>query len=99
MGIGLPVDKNILNARIGNLCWEIRRDLDDSARIATVLAAMSDSDLTALGFTGDTNSGDIKDLRGAVAALKKTHDLFYGLDTQPAAVNLSPYTDKLTGLQ
>lgn len=99
MSIGLPVDKNILNSRIGNLCWEIRRDLDDSARLAAVLAEMQDSDLTALGFAGDSASGDIKDLRGAAAALKKLHDLFYGLDTQPAAVNLAPYTDKLTGLQ
>jgi hypothetical protein len=94
MGVGFPINKTTIDARLGSLVIQIRDGLEDAERINDVLTGIPDADLTAQGYTLD----DVATLKSAVSALAALSRVADGRQSQAQANDFLFFPRRLTGL-
>ena len=97
MSVGLPVDKNVLDARMGNLAWEIRSKLAEARLVKAWLDGKSDAELKAAPFSYAQDEVDTA--RAAYTALDKLALIATAQATQVSVDDFFFHARKLTGLQ
>lgn len=94
MAVGLPLNKPILDSRVGFLTVTLKTTLEGCATLKNVLDAMPDTDLTDMGYSAD----DIYVMRGLSAALAKLRNVAHGQDTQAEASDFFFFASRVTAL-
>lgn len=94
MSVGYPLNKQVIDSRVGYLTKTLDDTLDGFATLKTTLDRLQDSDLTGMGYTAD----DITVLRGIAAAMAKLRQVAHGQDTQSPASDYFYYGPKVTAL-
>lgn len=97
MSVGLPVDKNILDARAGNLAWELREKLDEVRTVKAWLDGKPDEELEAAPF--NYSPTEVATLKSAFTDLDKLARIANGEADQDEANDFFFWADRLTGLQ
>ena len=95
MSVGLPVDKNVIDNRVGNLAWQLRDQLNAVRRVKAFLDARTVQDLQALGYS-ETEANVLK---SAFTDLDKLARVADGDEVQEQANDFFFWASKLTGLQ
>lgn len=97
MSVGLPVDKNVLDARVGNLAWQIRDLLTQAQVVKAWLDATPDATLQAAPYS--YTAGEVATIKSAFADLNTLALVSKGQATLTPARDLFAFAGKLTGLQ
>lgn len=98
MTVGYPLNKQILDTRLGFLTKTLDDTLEGFVVLKTVLDGMTDAQLedSAAGFGYSTD--DLTVLRGIAAAMAKLRNIAHGQDTQAAASDFFFFAPKVTAL-
>lgn len=95
MSVGLAIDKNVIDSRVGNLVWQLRDQLSAVQRVQEWLSTKTDQELIDMGYS----AGEVAILKSAFVDLSKLVNIANGQDTQSSANDFFFWADKLTGLQ
>ncbi len=95
MSAGFPVNKSIMDSRVGSITVALRDTLADAVKQKGTLDDMTDADIEALGYTAE----DVNVLRSAFTDLAKLSDVAHAKATQAAANDFFFWANKLVGLQ
>jgi hypothetical protein len=97
MSVGLPVDKNVLDSRVGNLAWQLRETLSQVQTVKTWLDGKTDQELQAAPY--GYSPTEVATMKSAFTDLDKLARIANGQGTQADANDFFFWADKLTGLQ
>lgn len=95
MAVGYPLNKAVIDARLGYLTVTLRDILDDWATLKAQTDSLQDSDLTGLGYS----AGDITAIRGIAAAMSTLRSVAHGQATQSPASDFFFFATKVTGVE
>jgi|SRR6185369_10986907 len=91
MSIGYPFTKADLDNRMGGMVVNLRDAFNAIALFKTSLlddaTMLPDSVLTGLGYTGNTSSGEIQQIRNSFTSLSLLNTVSRGGSTVPSLVN------------
>jgi hypothetical protein len=91
---GYPVNRQVLDNRVGALVVQVREVLEDVQRIHAFLAAELDADLVTMGYT----QGEVDLLKSSFTDLDKLARIANGSAVQADASNFFFWAKNLTGL-
>lgn len=94
MSVGLPVTKDELDTRSGDLARQFQRSFGDVVTLQSYLAATPNADLEALGYTPD----EVATLKTALADLTQLGTLWIGEAALPAAKDFRVFVRRLWGV-
>lgn len=94
MSVGFPVAKLDIDAAVGQISLQLRDSISRVPGLKARIDAMSDADLSALGYTAD----DITLLKAVLADLSALQQLAFGQSTLPTAYDFRTYVSKVTGV-
>lgn len=95
MQVGIPVSKELLNARAGETVVALRESLARVERLAAFLGRTTEQDLAALGLDAD----EAYLLRVAFERLDTVRKVAYGQAAVADPVDHLAYASQLTGLE
>lgn len=98
MAAGFQVTRDALNQRLGAIVVSGEAWFEDVERLAAWLAAATEAELVALGFTNSPNGGEVAAMKSALADLENLRLTAYGQRAQPAASNFFFWAAKLRGI-
>lgn len=94
MSVGFSTTKNDIDSRAGGLAVDVRNKLAEVQNFKLRLDAVSDAELSALGYTGT----DIARLRSAFVDLDRLAQIYLGLAAQTPAYDFRAFAKFLTGV-
>lgn len=94
MSVGLPVTKNELDERAGDLARTFQRAFDDVGTLKGYLDATPDADLELLGYTAQ----EIATLKTAVTDLGQLTTIWVGAAALPDAKDFRTFVRQLWGV-
>jgi hypothetical protein len=94
MSVGLPVGKADIDQKVGGLALQLRDLILEVGPLKQRLDAMTDADLTSLGYT----TADVTLLRAAMVDLFQIQQVALGLASQPTAYDFRTNTAQLMGI-
>lgn len=94
MSVGLPVTKQEIDQRAGDIARTFQRAFDDVAVMKTYLDATVEADLVALGYTSD----EVATLKTAWADLAELGTIWVGAATLPAAKDFRTFVRRIWGV-
>jgi len=92
--VGLPVTKNELDARAGDVARRFQQSFDDVATLQGFLSRTTDSELQALGYSPD----DVATLKTAYADLSQLGRIWGGLEPLATAKDFRTFVSRLWGV-
>jgi hypothetical protein len=94
MSIGLPITKNELDARTGDLARNFQRSFDDVITLQSFLTSTPDADLIALGYTTE----EVASIKTAFMDLSQLERIWKGLEALPAPKDFTTFVRRLWGV-
>lgn len=94
MSVGLPVTKEEIDTRAGDIARTFQRMFDDVAVMKTYLDATVEADLIALGYTAN----EVAVLKTAWADLAQLATIWVGDAALPAAKDFRQFVRQLWGV-
>jgi hypothetical protein len=94
MSVGLPVTKDELDARAGDIARQFQRSFSDVVTLQEYLVATPDADLIALGYT----DAEVASLKTAFTDLMQLANLWIGAEALPAAKDFRVFVRRLWGV-
>lgn len=95
MAAGFPIDKQQIDAKVGQVVLNLREACEDARAFKVWLDEQTDEVLLGYGYT----EADVTLVRAAVAALDKLARIAVAQETQPAADDFFFHARRLTGLR
>jgi hypothetical protein len=94
MSVGLPVTKDEIDMRAGDIARTFQRVFDDVLVMQGYLNATVDSDLTALGYSDP----EIATLKASYAELSQLARIWVGAEALPTAKDFRTFVRQLWGV-
>jgi hypothetical protein len=94
MPVGLPVTKNEIDTRAGDIARRFQKSFDDVATMQGFLARTTSAELEALGFTAD----EVATLKTAFADLSQLGKIWGGLEPLATAKDFRTFVSRLWGV-
>lgn len=94
MSVGLPITKNEVDGRIGDLARNFQRNFQQVETLKLYFDATPDPDLIALGYT----SQEVAILKTAVNDLNQLLNIWLGQDTLEDPKNFTTFVRQVWGL-
>lgn len=94
MSVGLPVTKNEIDTRAGDIARAFQKQFEDVATMQSYLLATPDADLVALGFTSD----EVAALKTAFTDLAQLGQIWIGAEALPTAKDFRTFVRRLWGV-
>lgn len=94
MSVGLPVTKEEVDTRAGDIARTFQRMFDDVAVMKTYLDATTEADLIALGY----DANEVAVLKTAWADLAQLATIWVGTAALPAAKDFRQFARQLWGV-
>ena len=94
MSVGLPVTKEEINSRAGDIARTFQRMFGDVVTMQQYLTATPSADLEALGFTPD----DIATLKTAFADLTQLGNISTGTEALPEPKDFRVFVSRMWGV-
>jgi len=94
MSVGLPVTKDEIDRRSGDLARSFQKNFDDVITLQGYLAATVDADLIALGYTAN----EVAVLKTAFADLVELGTIWAGTAALPAPKDFRQFVRQLWGV-
>jgi hypothetical protein len=94
MSVGLPVTKDEIDTRAGDLARTFQRAFGDVVTMQSFLAATPNADLESLGYTAD----DVATLKTAFADLLQLGNIWLGQEALPAPKDFTVFVSRLWGV-
>lgn len=94
MSVGLPVTKNEIDTRAGDIARAFQRNFEDVGTMQAYLAQTPDPDLVALGYTPD----EIASLKTAYVDLEQLAKIWAGAEALPAPKDFRTFVRRLWGV-
>jgi len=94
MSVGLPVTKQEVDTRAGDLARSFQRGFDDVVTLQNYLVATAEADLIALGYTAD----EVATLKTALAELSQLNRIWMGQEALPTPHDFRTFVSRLWGV-
>jgi hypothetical protein len=94
MSVGLPVTKNEIDSRAGDIARAFQDHFGDVVTMQNFLTATVDADLVEMGYTAD----EVASLKTAFADLMQLGDIWRGAAPLPAAKDFRVFVSRLWGV-
>jgi len=94
MSVGLPISKDEIDTRSGDLARSFQRSFEDVGTLKSFLDSHPDADLVALGYTQD----EVTTLKSAVADLAQLAGIWVGQDALAAPKDFRTFVSRLWGV-
>jgi len=94
MSVGLPVTKDEIDRRAGDLARSFQKNFDDVVTLQGFLASMVDADLIALGYTAN----EVAVLKTSFADLSQLGTIWTGVADLPAPKDFRTFVRQLWGV-
>jgi hypothetical protein len=94
MSVGLPVTKDEIDARAGDLARTFQRAFGDVVTMQSFLVATPNADLELLGYSAE----DIASLKTAFADLMQLGNIWIGADALAAPKDFRVFVSRLWGV-
>lgn len=94
MSVGLPVTKDEIDARAGDIARAFQRNFEDTVTMQTYLEGAPNADLIALGYTDQ----EVATLKTAFADLTQLGTIWNGSAALPAAKDFRVFVRQLWGV-
>lgn len=94
MSVGLPVTKQEIDARSGDLARAFQDHFGDVITMQSFLAAKTEGDLTALGYTAD----EVASLKTAFLDLQQLAEIWAGQAALAAPKDFRVFVSRLWGV-
>jgi len=94
MSVGLPVTKDELDARSGDIARGFQKSFDDVLTLQGYLTATVDADLVALGYTPD----EVASLKTAYSDLSQLARIWAGAEALAAPKDFRTFVRRLWGV-
>jgi hypothetical protein len=94
MSVGLPITKNEIDTRAGDIARRFQQNFGDVVTLQQYLVATPDPDLVALGYTAD----EIASLKTAYLDLTQLGRIWIGAEPLTAAKDFRVFVSRLWGV-
>ena len=94
MSVGLPVTKNEIDSRAGDISRAFQAQFQDVVTMQSFLLATPNGDLETLGFTPD----EVASLKTAFTDLMQLGEIWTGAQPLPAAKDFRVFVSRLWGV-
>ena len=94
MSVGLPVTKDEIDTRAGDLSRTFQRAFGDVVTMQSFLVATPNADLVALGYTDD----EVASLKTAFADLQQLGEIWIGNEALAAPKDFRTFVSRLWGV-
>jgi hypothetical protein len=95
---GYPINKAVIDSRVGYLVKTLRDVFDGVETMKGVLDGLTTAQLVAMGFDEDTLT-EVSILKSGVTDLDNLRKIAHGQGAQPAANDFFYWANKLTGVE
>ena len=94
MSVGLPISKNEIDTRSGDLARTFQRAFQDVVTMQSFLLATPNADLEALGYSAD----EVATLKTAFADLQQLGEIWIGNEALAAPKDFRTFVSRLWGV-
>lgn len=94
MSVGLPVTKDEIDIRAGDLARTFQRAFGDVVTMQSFLVATPEADLIELGYTAD----EVATLKTAFTDLMQLGDIWIGAEALPAPKDFRVFVSRMWGV-
>lgn len=94
MAVGLPVSKDEIDKRSGDIARAFQKQFDDVATMQSFLLKTQDPDLIAMGYTAQ----EVATLKSAYSDLSQLAKIWAGQEALPAAKDFRAFVRQLWGV-
>jgi hypothetical protein len=94
MAVGLPVTKDEIDMRAGDIARAFQRNFEDVATMQSYLEATPNTDLEALGYTPE----EVASLKTAYADLSQLGRIWVGAEDLPEPKDFRTFVRRLWGV-
>lgn len=95
MTVGYPINKAVIDSRVGYLVKTLHDIFEGVEKMKGVLDALTTEDLTTMGYT----EAEVAVLKSGITDVNSLSQVAHGLATQSPANNFFFWADKLTGVE